>query len=1083
MNAHAGNPYIAGSPLRDEYGFFGRRDVLDWVLAELLNANTNALVLHGQRRVGKTTILLQLQHHLPQDKFLPIYFDLQDQSKRRLGEVLGDLADIICSRINLAEHKLENFDNEGKYFRTTFLPELYKNLKEGCRPVFLFDEFDVLDQADEDLLDVSVASRALFPFLRQVMNEDNKPAFVFVVGRRTEDLRVDFNQMFKTSFTKEIWVLDHTSAETLVCQAETNGTLVFTKQAINRILQLTSNHAYLTQLVCQRLWQQAYINKPTKPPTIDVENVNSIISDTLDVGEQALIWLWNGLGPAEKIYTAALAELSNESKSISKDQVVEVLAEHAARLRRREVELAPQDLVTRHVLELTENREYLFAVELFRRWVKEKRSLRDVVDEIDRVDPIAQQLFQLGQDFHKKHEWKEAVRFFQEALQHNSSHFRANLLLGETYLSLGQLNEAVKQLETAYSLDRYESQYPLARALISYAKAKEKEENGDQEALNACERALEVSPGERLAQDAKKSIFEKQGDAAFKQGDLNSALLAYEKAENTEKIRQVREEYRKTKLESIESQAEIFVHQTTWKKAIPLYDELLENAPNQESKDKWLSALSKCKEEEKLEDLFTIGLGSLTRSDWDQSKRAFADVINIRPDYTKDNKSAAKLLEQAIAGRKPFTIDSIFQSNWFRISGSIALIIVIIGFLLRPSILFDLNTTNTPSITMSPITPSITMSPIVSLTPKFSPTITESLTSTPTLIPTPRAYEPILVFDNNLILPNINACWRTETQLNNLTVNDGFYRRTDKDWGFRITEDETTIPEERPVSIPIFVDFSPCMANPQITGIGINAWITKIVPERDSPTYAPHIVDPGREFGFFVQGTNGIKREYTLWIDAQKLLHLKVRENGTVIEDNRELVVSTIQTDGAFPRTYNKFFIQIFLELNNNGIDALYLLQGADKAVTADRLNPTSMLLKSILPTIGDLQKIGLVGYGGETQVLIWPLAFYGVGSYLVSTPTETPKPTETFLPTLQSKDIIGYGMITKFVYPVETPNGKRINHSLGPKQQVILLEMRTDLGISWYRCRWEENHITFEGWVLADTIQTVPAPTTTPTP
>ena len=159
--------------------------------------------------------------------------------------------------------------------------------------------------------------------------------------------------------------------------------------------------------------------------------------------------------------------------------------------------------------------------------------------------------------------------------------------------------------------------------------------------------------------------------------------------------------------------------------------------------------------------------------------------------------------------------------------------------------------------------------------------------------------------------------------------------------------------------------------------MGLNAWILKLVPERPNPAYAPSITDPGREFGFFVEGKNGTSREYTLWIDAEKVLHLKVRENGKVIDDNSELVVSTIQTDGAFPRTYHKFFIQIFLELNNNGVDALYLLQGPDKAVTADSLTPTKMILKSTLPTVGDIQKIGLVGYGGETQVLIWPLAFY----------------------------------------------------------------------------------------------------------
>jgi hypothetical protein len=68
------NPYVAGAPLRGEQGFFGRQDTLDWVARELRNPATNALVLFGQRRIGKTTLLLQLQRTLPADAFLARLF-------------------------------------------------------------------------------------------------------------------------------------------------------------------------------------------------------------------------------------------------------------------------------------------------------------------------------------------------------------------------------------------------------------------------------------------------------------------------------------------------------------------------------------------------------------------------------------------------------------------------------------------------------------------------------------------------------------------------------------------------------------------------------------------------------------------------------------------------------------------------------------------------------------------------------------------------------------------------------------------------------------------------------------------------
>ncbi len=369
--------------------------------------------------------------------------------------------------------------------------------------------------------------------------------------------------------------------------------------------------------------------------------------DALIAGEQAFVWLWNGLGPAEKIYATALATISKENEPITENQVVQVLDEHAARLRRREVEQAPQDLVTRHLLKFNDNREYIFAIEMFRRWVQHKCSMRAVVDEIDNLDPIAQQLFSVGQGFYRKHDWDEAERFFKEALKHNLNHFRANLYLGETLLSAERTEEAVHYFQIAYSLDKYEAQLPFARCLVTLAR--EKDTAGlDQEALKASEKALEVSSGEREAKELIKKILNKQGETAFKEGNLEAALIAFERAENKEKVNQVKEETQLRMLRNLELEAEGLIKQMAWKDATSLYEKLIKDAVDGNTKARWVSRLALCKEEEKLESLFASGLDSLARENWEQAKKIFAEVIYIRPDYQKNSKLAVKLLEQAI---------------------------------------------------------------------------------------------------------------------------------------------------------------------------------------------------------------------------------------------------------------------------------------------------------------------------------------------------------------------------------------------------------------------------------------------------
>jgi tetratricopeptide (TPR) repeat protein/8-oxo-dGTP pyrophosphatase MutT (NUDIX family) len=524
------NPYVAGRPLRKKRGFFGRKDTVKWVSQELLNLSTNALVLFGQRRIGKTTLLLQLERILATDDFLPVYFDLQDQAECPLDQVLVNLADVIAEHVGLELPHLTSIDKRGNFFRRDFLPKLYQVLKEGCRPIFLLDEFDVLHQTSEEKLPQNMATRALFPFLRDLMNKEPRLAFVFAVGRRAEDLSIDFTSFFKGALVQELWVLDDESSKSLILQAQTNGTLNFADQAVDHILSLTGRHPYMTQLLCHRIWERAYAKNPTSTPEVTPSDVEASVPDALEAGKSALLWLWQGLNPAERIYVAALAEAAEEeNQTISEDEVVHVLGAQAARLRTQVVELASRGLDKRRVLVKSGDREYKFAIELLRRWVRRYHPLHDVKDELDQMYPLAEELFNIGQRVARKGEWKKAVEYFRDALEKDPRHFNAHLQLGEALLKLDQVDKAVAELEEAYELDRNEARFPLARGLV--AKAKALQEAGDEDgALAACTQALEVSPKERGAQEIREDIWIQRGNASMEQGELDMALAAYQQA-------------------------------------------------------------------------------------------------------------------------------------------------------------------------------------------------------------------------------------------------------------------------------------------------------------------------------------------------------------------------------------------------------------------------------------------------------------------------------------------------------------------------------------------------------------------------
>ncbi len=60
------NPYIAGNPVGNTPAFIGRADVLREVLRILPRPHENAIVLYGQRRIGKTSVLQHLRNQLAQ---------------------------------------------------------------------------------------------------------------------------------------------------------------------------------------------------------------------------------------------------------------------------------------------------------------------------------------------------------------------------------------------------------------------------------------------------------------------------------------------------------------------------------------------------------------------------------------------------------------------------------------------------------------------------------------------------------------------------------------------------------------------------------------------------------------------------------------------------------------------------------------------------------------------------------------------------------------------------------------------------------------------------------------------------------
>jgi len=539
----AKNPYAVGNPVGDSSAFIGRTDILWEVLSVLRHPEDNAIVLYGQRRIGKTSVLQELEAQLPKKgAYHPIFFDLQDKAKWSLGRVLQKLAHKISDTL-----KQETEPDLGADPETTFhqiwLPELLNNLPQTTSLVLLFDEFDVL--ADPK---AKQAGAALFPYLRKILTMNKERLnFVFVIGRKVDDLANIALFLFKGIPNCPVSLLKYEDTVKLVRLAENNNSLHWTEDAIEKVWQLTCGHPFLTQHLCSRVWKRLYEDEPEELPSVTRKEVEEAIPDTLYASRNTLVWLWEGLPPAERIVASALAGAKNQIETQGElEKLLNESGVHGVVI--KELKKAPEQLQDWDLIKIPSNKDekYCFKVELIRRWIAEYRPLNQVQDELDKIEPIAEKQYQAGLGLYHDGQLEQAISQLHQAIQTNPNHIKANQLLADILLTKGQTKEQIKEacdlLEQLYDYQPDAAHARLIQALLLLAQKFEEDtikirfwfynifNNREEKRLSIYERILTLEPNNPEAKRRKVDILQRQGDEAYKRGNLESALELYQAA-------------------------------------------------------------------------------------------------------------------------------------------------------------------------------------------------------------------------------------------------------------------------------------------------------------------------------------------------------------------------------------------------------------------------------------------------------------------------------------------------------------------------------------------------------------------------
>jgi len=151
------NPYISGEPVRREEMFFGR----EALLGKILNAlHQNSIMIHGERRMGKTTLLYQLAQALrqaddPEWVFVPVSVDLEGTAQEDFFCLLMEVTRGSLRAYLVNDSPQLRFDAlpAGQYSDRDFIADLrvlLEALKDVVAPrqvrvILLMDEMDVIN--------------------------------------------------------------------------------------------------------------------------------------------------------------------------------------------------------------------------------------------------------------------------------------------------------------------------------------------------------------------------------------------------------------------------------------------------------------------------------------------------------------------------------------------------------------------------------------------------------------------------------------------------------------------------------------------------------------------------------------------------------------------------------------------------------------------------------------------------------------------------------------------------------------------------------------------------------------------------
>lgn len=362
LNQEIDSPYIISVPLTEKQQIFvGRTDLSDRIENLLLDRLHPPLLLYGQRRMGKTSLLKNLGRLLP-NSIIPLFVDLQGPASRAsnhagfLYNLAKGMADSAQSQRALTLPPLPREDLADDPF-TSF--DEWLTAVETClgsnTALLMLDEFEALDKA---LTTNRFDEADVLGMLRNLIQQ--RPKFkVLIAGSHTLQEFQRWSSYLINAQVLHISYLREPEARQLIEAPCPGFALRYEPNASQRVLDVTRGHPCMVQLLCAEIVVLKNEQDPSIRRLATLTDVEAAIPEALEHGSMFFSDIEGNQLDARSLAVLRYIAVQGEGAVVSFEQLLQQFSEG--------IEEARSLLLRRELIEAVEGGDRI-QIELFRRW-------------------------------------------------------------------------------------------------------------------------------------------------------------------------------------------------------------------------------------------------------------------------------------------------------------------------------------------------------------------------------------------------------------------------------------------------------------------------------------------------------------------------------------------------------------------------------------------------------------------------------------------------------------------------------------------------------------------------------------------